>query len=498
METNTTRESPSAADRPLRRSVSDKVLAGVASGIATRLDIPAWVVRVAFFVLSFGGGLGIALYIAGWVLIPAEGESEPVARRLFDRVQDGSGWLGVVLVGVGVVIAASSVDFIRGDLAVAVFLGVIGVLLYRGEMGDRTKTEEAPGALPSQPSPPPASFAPGDSGGATEPPSPPAAERAPKPPKPPRAPSILGRVAVAVALIATGVMAMFDYGLSTFDPAPRHYIGMVLGIVGVALIAGSVMGRARGLIFVGIVLAPWLILSPLAEFDLTGGIGQRRVDVSSVDQIAPSYDLAIGELVVDLRDVDFEGQRIEVETSVGIGSLRVFVPAGVGLELDADVGIGEVEALGSARSGIARRHRLVRGGLGTLVLDAQTLVGEVQVISADSADSTGGEIDLVVATAAQLEESYELRTGTIRLDLSDLVLRSPRRVTISNGIGRIEVIVPDRATTTVNAHADLGRVVMFGSTQGGFDTDVVSAATSQALLTLDIDIDSGEIVVEEG
>jgi phage shock protein PspC (stress-responsive transcriptional regulator)/predicted membrane protein len=502
METNTTRESPSAADRPLRRSTSDKVVAGVASGIAARLDIPAWVVRVAFFVLTFGGGLGIALYIAGWVLIPAEGESEPLARHLFERVQGGSGWLGVVLVGVGVLIAASSVDFIRGDLAVAVFLGVIGVLLYRGEMGDRTRTEEVSQVSPTQPSAPTASVTEGDTDGPTEPPPPPAAERAPEPPKPARPPSILGRITVAAALIATGVMAMFDYAVSNFDPAPRHYIGLALGIVGVALIVGSVRGRARGLIFVGIVLVPWLILAPLAEFDLSGGIGQRRVDVSSVDQIEPSYDLAIGELIVDLRDVEFTGQTVELQTSVGIGSLRVLIPAGVGLELDAEVGVGEVQALGSVRSGIGRDLDMSREGVGTLVLDATTLVGEVRVIGAGDvnagANTSVGEIDLVVTTPAQLEEEYQVRTGTIRLDLSNLVLRSPRRVSISNGIGRIEVIVPNRATTTINAHADLGQVVMFGSTQGGFNTDVVADATGQALLTLDIDIDSGEIVVEEG
>jgi phage shock protein PspC (stress-responsive transcriptional regulator)/predicted membrane protein len=498
METNTTQER--AGDRPLKRSSSDRMIAGVASGIAHRLDIPAWVVRVAFIVLAFGGALGVALYIAGWLLIPNDNEEEPVARRLFESIQDGSGWMGVGLVGIGVLIAASSVDFIRGDLAVAVFLAVVGVLLYRGELGTSSEKERPEKAASEEAdlSPTSASFAGSGSSDGPHAPAPVPSAAPPRPSKPKNPPSMLGRIAIAVVLIANGVMAFFDYAVTTFDPSPRHYLGLTLGIIGLALIVGSVMGRARGLIVLGIFLAPLLILSPLAEFELGNGIGERQVTVLSVDEMAPSYNLAIGELVVDLRNVDFGGRTVELNTSVGLGSLQVLVPADVAVVAAAEVGIGEVQIFGAVRSGFARTLNVDRSGNGTLVLDAQVLIGEVRVSTSETAlASSVGDLSVTVTDPVQLQDTYSLRTGDIRLDLSSLVLDEPRTVTITNGVGSVEVIVPDRSTTAVSARAGIGDVTVFGNSQSGFRTRVDFEPEGPNLLTLNIEINSGEIVVEE-
>jgi signal transduction histidine kinase/phage shock protein PspC (stress-responsive transcriptional regulator) len=66
---------------PLRRDRERQVVAGVASGIAGRLDIDPLIVRVALIVLTFVPGLGIPLYLAGWLLMPtADGGPAAVAR----------------------------------------------------------------------------------------------------------------------------------------------------------------------------------------------------------------------------------------------------------------------------------------------------------------------------------------------------------------------------------------------------------------------------------
>jgi phage shock protein PspC (stress-responsive transcriptional regulator)/predicted membrane protein len=484
------------------------VLTGVAGGIAARLDIPAWVVRVAFIVLAFGGGLGVALYIAGWLLIPSETDPEPIARNFLVKIQDGSGWMGIALVGLGVLIVVSSVDFIRGDLAVAVFLGVIGVMLYRGELGGNAETptsEEVPTERSAVTTTPATTAGFSEQPSGPTPPLPPASTPTPpeprKPPQPQRPPSILGRLTIALALIATGVMAFFDYAMDSFDPTPRHYLGLALGVIGVALMIGSVLGRARGLIFVGIVLAPWLVLSPLAEFDLNSGIGERQVQPTALSEIEPRYEMAIGELVIDLRQVDFAGQTVELDASLGIGSLRVLLPDDVGVEVDAEVGIGEASVFGARRSGFARDLDVTRPGAGMLVLDVQTLVGEVRVSTSAATSRTSSSdfaVDLVIDDVSQLESLYDIAAGEIRLDLSSLVLDQPRTVRVSNNVGRIHVIVGDRSTTTINAHTDLGQVVLYGVEQSGIGTTVTSSATGRALLTLDLDLNSGEIVVEEG
>jgi phage shock protein PspC (stress-responsive transcriptional regulator) len=63
----------------LRRSTDDKMLAGVAGGIARYLNVDAMLVRVGVVALTLLTGAGAALYIAAWLLIPADGEDQSVA-----------------------------------------------------------------------------------------------------------------------------------------------------------------------------------------------------------------------------------------------------------------------------------------------------------------------------------------------------------------------------------------------------------------------------------
>jgi phage shock protein C len=59
----------------LRRSTKRRMVGGVAGGIAERFDIDANIVRVVFVVLTVLYGLGAAIYLAMWVLIPQSGSS---------------------------------------------------------------------------------------------------------------------------------------------------------------------------------------------------------------------------------------------------------------------------------------------------------------------------------------------------------------------------------------------------------------------------------------
>ena len=63
----------------LRRSGDDKMLAGVAGGIARYLNADVTLVRVIIAALALFTGAGVALYIAAWLLIPADGNDHPAA-----------------------------------------------------------------------------------------------------------------------------------------------------------------------------------------------------------------------------------------------------------------------------------------------------------------------------------------------------------------------------------------------------------------------------------
>jgi len=82
---------PSLPDlRELRRPVNDRMLAGVASGIARYLDVDVNLVRIAFVILAFVGGAALPLYVAGWLLIPEEGAARSIAGDVFSSVENRS------------------------------------------------------------------------------------------------------------------------------------------------------------------------------------------------------------------------------------------------------------------------------------------------------------------------------------------------------------------------------------------------------------------------
>lgn len=63
--------------RVLRRSGSDRVIAGVCGGLGGYFGVDPIMFRIAFVILAIAGsGVGIALYIAAWVIMP-QGESTP-------------------------------------------------------------------------------------------------------------------------------------------------------------------------------------------------------------------------------------------------------------------------------------------------------------------------------------------------------------------------------------------------------------------------------------
>lgn len=65
----------------LVRSRHNRILGGVAAGIARYLDVDLSIVRIAFVVLAIAGGIGIPLYLACWLLIPDEDTAQSIAAE---------------------------------------------------------------------------------------------------------------------------------------------------------------------------------------------------------------------------------------------------------------------------------------------------------------------------------------------------------------------------------------------------------------------------------
>jgi phage shock protein PspC (stress-responsive transcriptional regulator) len=71
--------------KTLHRSSTKKVFGGVAGGISERFDVDANIVRVVFVVLALVYGLGVAIYLAMWVLIPKSDRVETADTEGIDE-----------------------------------------------------------------------------------------------------------------------------------------------------------------------------------------------------------------------------------------------------------------------------------------------------------------------------------------------------------------------------------------------------------------------------
>lgn len=63
----------SGKGRPLRRSIHNRIIAGVCGGLGEFFGISAFWFRMAFLIALLPGGVpGIGAYLIAWIIIPSE------------------------------------------------------------------------------------------------------------------------------------------------------------------------------------------------------------------------------------------------------------------------------------------------------------------------------------------------------------------------------------------------------------------------------------------
>jgi phage shock protein C len=72
----------------LVRSRNDRMIAGVAGGLAATFNIDPLLVRIVLLALAFLNGFGIMLYLALWLLVPNE---DSVAVDAREQVRENVG-----------------------------------------------------------------------------------------------------------------------------------------------------------------------------------------------------------------------------------------------------------------------------------------------------------------------------------------------------------------------------------------------------------------------
>ena len=363
-----------AARGRLVRRTDNKVIAGVASGIAAYLGIEPILVRIAFVVLTVFGGLGALLYVIGWLLIPPAGASESIGLAAARRPAGLRTYVGIALVILAIGILASAIS----DPAVIWAVALIAFGIYLFQQGQErpppppgppaspaTATPDAtapPTARPAGPPPWSAATAPteprtweppGPAGPpawgpppawqAERPPSEPAPAWAPPPHRSERRRAFLGPLTFGVALVVTGLATVLD-NLGVVELTLGRALALFLTVIGLGLLVGGWWGRAWGLIPVGLLLIPVVAVASLADSEpLSGGFGERLWQPQTPAEVRPVYRLAGGELIVDLRRVRFDPGSTPVEASLAAGRLLVVVPDEVTADVRGRAGLGNLD-----------------------------------------------------------------------------------------------------------------------------------------------------------
>jgi phage shock protein PspC (stress-responsive transcriptional regulator) len=391
----------------LRRSRTDRHLAGVSGGLGRYAGVDPLIFRILFVVLTFFGGSGVLFYALGWLLIPVEGESESEGERLL-RGRKGSSTVSTVVAGVvalilGLVLIANLFDTGPGLGGVAAVVVVAAIVVLIARSGPRPVTDQTSQQPVYGPVPPPEPGAFGQTPGtayATSPPTGPAyvppppyyppayVPVPPVPPQPPRERSILGRVTVSSALIVVGVMVGWNV-LGDDDFKAVAILASALVVVGAGLVVGAFAGRSYGLVFLGIALSIATSLTAVVDHHYSDGIGERDWLPRTVAQAETPHRLGLGEAQLDLTQLP-PGSDVDVEASVGIGELRVIVPLDARVVVDGQVGLGTMHILdepsqdGSDLDQVTTDQPTGHSSGTDITIDAEVGLGELEVRRATS------------------------------------------------------------------------------------------------------------------
>ncbi|WP_425310196.1 PspC domain-containing protein [Ammonicoccus fulvus] len=422
----------------LRRSTTDGRVAGVCVMLADRWRVDPMLIRVAALLLALSSGIGLVLYAAAWLAIPAQGSDRAPIDSILPGVRRLSrGWwiAGLVIACIAAASALASVlPFGIGPAA------VMGAVWYFGwyrpsrqQAVTSSTTPPTPPALAGRPFAEPTAFTEAaaawqqrvqaylDAKGA--PTSPPeaspasdpgysldaflampdpvglyaedeAAEAAAAPPTPPPAAPVTAPAAPvptrtkrrtarmhligwSLVFIAVGVVAAID---TTREVSILAYPAAVLLALGLAHIIGAWLPRPRGLFVVAILLTlvTGVVAAPAPQ---TNDSTVRYASVAHLP-VAP-VEHGSGRLVADLSQLPLNSDT-DYTVSVDAGNLVVIVPPEANVSVIWSVGVGDAQILGAhSEDGIdLGANTLSRGSDPngpTLTIHARVSVGQLVV-----------------------------------------------------------------------------------------------------------------------
>ena len=328
-DTQPTMPQPEQPPRRLTRSTTDRMIGGVAGGLGRHLNIDPLAIRITFVILTFAGGLGLIAYLLCVLFVPVDDPSAPPLK-----------WGLARTVGAGLLVVAALAilipDWFWGPLVpLLVVAGAVVYLLVRMLRED----------------------------GGTQ------------------AGHVAARIAIGIVLVALAVGGFVAAAAGTALGGGIVVAGLVIAC-GVGLVGGAFRGGARWLIVPAVVLALPLAAVAATDLDVRGTWGDRTFRPATVAELAGGYEMGVGSLKVDMRDVQLPAGRTDLPLEIGMGEIQVLVQDDVCVTTDADVGVGAVNTGEGDQGGIdvdVSDDRDIAPGVRHLHVIADVGIGHVMI-----------------------------------------------------------------------------------------------------------------------
>jgi phage shock protein PspC (stress-responsive transcriptional regulator) len=323
----------------LRRSTSNRYIAGVAGGLGRHFNVDPTVLRVLLVVLTFFGGAGLVIYGVCWLFVPEDdAEHAPIhvgaePRRI------------LLLAAAGIAFLLAVGDAFNGFdagwplIGIAVIIAIFLIARDRRDGGQpsptgSTRPPATTAAVPAYPTTSTEATAVPDGGARPPAWQPPVARPPLVPPLPRRTGVVWFWPTLALIAVGLGVLGVYD---NTHDVADGAYPALALAITAVMLLVGSVVGRPGGLILIGFVSSIALAASVAVggSFGVDAKVIHERPTTAA--DVHSDYANTVGEIRLDLTQLTdpeaLAGRHIAVHLRTG--NIEVIVPRGLNVDVDA-------------------------------------------------------------------------------------------------------------------------------------------------------------------
>jgi predicted membrane protein len=184
-------------------------------------------------------------------------------------------------------------------------------------------------------------------------------------------------------LVLIGLLWLLER-TGAIDISVTAVLALATMVVGIALMVLASRGVHAGLIVFGTVLALITFSTAAAPLEgFQGGVGDRTVVVTTADDINADYELSMGNLVVDLSEVDDLEGIMALNASIGMGELLIRVPAGTEVAIEGTVGAGQLIMFDRSYDGVVINESYETPGFSeaTVGLDitVEAFTGRVEV-----------------------------------------------------------------------------------------------------------------------